>query len=101
MEKTEDPGMKSLAREFRSHLICKLFFGRFGAWRMPVPAVDRIANQRMADMGQVNADLMRPAGLEAQSEQRRKCAGFILGAATHFFQHPVMRARGLAVFAQH
>ena len=54
--------------------------------RLP-SAVRRIADQRMAERRQVDADLVRASGLEATGEQRRDAEAL---------EHVVVRARGLA-----
>src|SRR5579872_5496166 len=69
MKKTEYAGVQSLAREFGRRAKGGLLLGCFGARRLATAAIDRIADQRMADMGEMHANLMRAARLQPEIEQ--------------------------------
>src|SRR6185436_1768728 len=59
----EAPGMQRLTPEQLLHRLHPRI-------ALPRPAVERVAEQRMSQLGEVNADLMSAAGLEADLEQR-------------------------------
>ena len=90
--------MQRLAREIGRRFIGALFGCVFGARRAAAPAVHGIPDQRMADMGEVNPNLMRAAGFEPAVHQGGKSPRQFLFAAP-FFQHAVMRAGRLALAA--
>ena len=61
-----------------------------GETRLEAATVNRIAQNRMADMREMHADLMRAAGLEDKS-QHRNVAGRPLAGKS--LKHVVMRCR--------
>lgn len=67
----------------------------FRPWRLARSAVGRIADQRMAEMRQVHANLMGPPRLEAALEQRSK------GTRSEGFHDAIARARLLAAASHH
>ncbi len=52
--------------------------------RLEAAAVNRISQNRMADMREMHADLMRPAGFEHEPQQRNVAAGRSPGKVEHF-----------------
>ena len=72
MGEAEQPGVQGLARECRRLRAASA--GR-GAPIAGARAIDRIADQRMAEMGEMNADLVGAAGIEAAFELRRMDPG--------------------------
>ena len=60
--------MERLAVEGDERGLC--FLSEMAGLGLEVRAVDGIAHQRMADMGEVHPDLMSPSGLEPAGEQR-------------------------------
>ena len=70
MDKAEPPGVQRLARKAGDFARRPARCGRSAA--AGARAIDRVADQRMADMRQMHADLVRAAGGEPAFEQRRR-----------------------------
>src|SRR5437868_13477067 len=95
MLKAEKPRMQSLPRERRGGKVgFRLGLG-LGTRRSSCLPVHRIADQWMAQMRQMHADLMRAPCLQPAFDQAGEGAGF----AAVTFQHPIPRARGLPLIA--
>src|SRR2546423_867853 len=92
VEEPEHPSMQRLARKAGCGFERGFFFFRTRPRRLAAAAIGRIADQRVADMGKVHADLMRAPGFQPAFEKRRD--RFLIGAIT--FQHSVIRLRRLA-----
>src|SRR6202789_3410178 len=95
MMEAEQPGMQRLAREIARRLIGHGLRRVLRARRLAGAAIGRIADQRMAQMGQMHADLMGAPGLQPALDQ----AGERPRAET--LDHAVARARELAAGSHH
>ena len=96
MLEAERPGVERLALEFHERGRCRLrqLMGAGGKAR----AVDRIAEQRVADMGHVDADLVGPPGLQPAFDQACDRSGRRWGQG--FFE-PVVGDGMLAAGLEH
>src|ERR1700687_2996776 len=97
MEKAEHAGVQRLTAKLARRAEGDSFFFAFGTRAAARAAIGRIADQRMADVGQMDADLMRASGFEPALQQRSE--SFL--ARAELFDDGVARARGLALSAQH
>src|ERR1700730_14730497 len=94
---TEEIGMQSLSakgRERGSGVVGEL--ARFG---LEAAAIDRVAEERMADRGEVEADLMRAPGLEPAGDETRHRRA--VAAAVAFEHLPVGDRRAPARAHRH
>src|SRR5690606_19189376 len=69
MHKTKGFGMQRLAREGEDRILPRLVQRAQAAFL--VPAVKRIADQRVAEVGHMDADLVRSPGFELTFDKRR------------------------------
>ena len=65
MEKAQKPSVERLTRKFRGLFIGKRFGVGLRPWRAMRFPVGLIADQRMAEMGEMHADLVRASCLQA------------------------------------
>src|ERR1700679_1867944 len=95
MLETEQPRVQRLAREIRRRGKGGRLGPGLGTRRDAGAAIGRVADQGMAQMGQVHADLVRAAGLQPALDQRGDRARVTKG-----LDDAVARARLLAAAAQ-
>ena len=93
MLETQLLGMECLAGE-RRHRFPRSALEASDA-RLKARAVDRIAKDRMADMREVHAYLMRPPGFEGEAQQGHVARGARAGKDLHHF---IMRDRCTPLF---
>src|SRR6478672_13842255 len=68
MDECQARGMQRLTREHRQ--LGAQRFGKLAQLRLEAETIERVADHRMADMGEVHAYLMGAPGLERAFEQR-------------------------------
>src|SRR5207244_2307427 len=84
-----------------SGVISGLLRWRFGAGRLAAASIGSIADQGMAEMGEMHPNLMRASGFEPALDKGRKGLFFPFSAGGESLQHAVACARGLSLAAQH
>ena len=96
VREAQEPGVQCLARERPDGGEGSLLIWRFCAREVARAAVGRVAEQRMAEMRQMHANLVRAAGFEPALEQARKRP---LGI-TETLENPIVRPRTFSAASQ-
>src|SRR6266567_4506559 len=97
MEEAEHAGVQSLTGKADSRVISGGLLRRFRARRLTAAAIGGIANQGMADMGEMHANLMGPPGFQAALDKRCKGLLLVLSGEGECLQHAVAGACGLSL----
>src|SRR5258706_15740212 len=101
MKKAQHARVQGLAGKDDSSVISGLLRRRSGAGRLAAASIGSIADQGMAEMGEMHPNLMRASGFEPALDKGRKGLFFPFSAGGKGLQHAVARARGLSLTAQY
>src|ERR1700688_4207574 len=95
MKKAEDTGVQSLPGKDDGGVISEFLRGCFGARRLTAASIGGIADQGMADMGEMHANLMGASGFQTALDKGREGLFLVLSGGGERLQHAVAGACGL------